>query len=51
VADELSAYADALGEDVHVVLRTFFPGIGTDAMVGCIERLGEEVLPRLPGGT
>ncbi|MFT4957485.1 MAG: alkanesulfonate monooxygenase SsuD, partial [Halobacteriales archaeon] len=41
VADELSAYADALGEDVHVVLRTFFPGIGTDAMVGCIERLGE----------
>ncbi|MEF8757397.1 MAG: LLM class flavin-dependent oxidoreductase [Halobacteriales archaeon] len=48
VADELSAYADALGEDVHVILRTYFPGIGTDAMVECVERLGEEVLPKLP---
>jgi alkanesulfonate monooxygenase SsuD/methylene tetrahydromethanopterin reductase-like flavin-dependent oxidoreductase (luciferase family) len=48
VADEISAYADALGEDVHVILRTYFPGIGTDAMVECVERLGEDVLPRLP---
>ncbi|HKL28180.1 MAG TPA: LLM class flavin-dependent oxidoreductase [Natrialbaceae archaeon] len=48
VVEELNTYADALGEDVHVILRTYFPGIGTDAMVECIERLGDEVVPQLP---
>ncbi|WP_440008445.1 LLM class flavin-dependent oxidoreductase [Halomicrococcus sp. SG-WS-1] len=45
VADELDAYREALGDDVHFVFRTYHPGIGTDAMVECIERLGDEVAP------
>ena len=45
VADELDEYREALGDDVHFVFRTYHPGIGTDAMVECIERLGDEVAP------
>ena len=45
VADELDAYREALGDDVHFVFRTYHPGIGTEAMVECIERLGDEVAP------
>lgn len=45
VIDELSAYRDALGDDVHFIFRTYHPGVGTDAMVETIERLGEEVVP------
>ncbi|MEY7851976.1 LLM class flavin-dependent oxidoreductase [Natrarchaeobius sp. A-rgal3] len=47
VADELEAYRDAVGDDVHVILRTYYPGVGTDAMVDCIHRLGDEVAPAL----
>ncbi|WP_135365848.1 LLM class flavin-dependent oxidoreductase [Halosimplex halophilum] len=47
VVAELERYREALGDDVHVILRTYYPGIGTDAMVDCIERLGEEVAPRV----
>jgi len=47
VVAELDRYGEALGDDVHVIFRTYHPGIGTDAMVECIERLGEEVAPRL----
>ncbi len=47
VAEELSAYRDAVGEDCHVILRTYHPGIGTDAMVECVHRLGDEVRPAL----
>ena len=49
VSAELRRYAEAVGDDVHVILRTYHPGIGTDAMRTCIERLSEEVVPRLPG--
>ncbi|WP_227356873.1 LLM class flavin-dependent oxidoreductase [Haladaptatus salinisoli] len=45
VAEELGEYRDALGDDVHFILRTYHPGIGTDAMVECVERLGDEVAP------
>lgn len=48
VADELTRLADRLGADIHVILRTYFPGIGTERMRTCIHRLGDEVLPRLP---
>jgi alkanesulfonate monooxygenase SsuD/methylene tetrahydromethanopterin reductase-like flavin-dependent oxidoreductase (luciferase family) len=48
VVEELTTYADALGPDVHVILRTYYPGIGTDEMVECVERLGDEVVPKLP---
>ncbi|MFC7078850.1 hypothetical protein ACFQJ6_00585 [Halorussus caseinilyticus] len=45
VIDQLETYRDALGNDVHFVFRTYHPGIGTDRMVECVERLGEEVVP------
>jgi len=47
VLEELDEYREALGEDVHVIFRTYHPGIGTDWMVECIERLGDEVRPQL----
>ena len=46
VRDELAEYQTALGDDVHFVLRTYHPGIGTDRMADCIERLGREVAPQ-----
>ncbi len=43
----LNEYRDALGDDVHFVLRTYHPGVGADRMVECVERLGDEVAPRV----
>lgn len=48
VASGLSEIASALGNDVHVILRTYFPGIGTDRMRTAIHRLGDEVVPNVP---
>ena len=45
VIDDLAQYRDALGDDVHFILRTYHPGVGTDAMAETIQRLGEEVAP------
>ncbi|MDG5776380.1 LLM class flavin-dependent oxidoreductase [Haloarculaceae archaeon H-GB2-1] len=45
VASDLEAYRDALGDDVHFIFRTYYPGIGTDAMIECVQRLGDEVVP------
>ncbi|WP_327053485.1 LLM class flavin-dependent oxidoreductase [Halomicrococcus gelatinilyticus] len=45
VAAELETYREALGDDVHFIFRTYHPGIGTDEMVECVERLGDEVAP------
>jgi alkanesulfonate monooxygenase SsuD/methylene tetrahydromethanopterin reductase-like flavin-dependent oxidoreductase (luciferase family) len=47
VTQELETYREALGDDVHFIFRTYHPGIGTDAMIECIERLGESVVPRV----
>ncbi|WP_152042037.1 LLM class flavin-dependent oxidoreductase [Salinigranum salinum] len=47
VVTELEAYRDAVGDDVHFVFRTYHPGIGTERMVECIDRLGDEVAPRI----
>jgi alkanesulfonate monooxygenase SsuD/methylene tetrahydromethanopterin reductase-like flavin-dependent oxidoreductase (luciferase family) len=47
VVSRLEEYRDALGDDVHFVFRTYHPGIGTERMVDCIERLGDEVAPAL----
>jgi alkanesulfonate monooxygenase SsuD/methylene tetrahydromethanopterin reductase-like flavin-dependent oxidoreductase (luciferase family) len=47
VIDELERYRDALGDDVHFVFRTYHPGIGTERMIDCIERLGDEVVPAI----
>lgn len=43
----LERYRDALGDDIHFILRTYYPGIGTDEMLGCLELLGDEVAPQL----
>lgn len=48
VASQLQPIGDRLGDDVHVILRTYYPGIGTEQMRRCIDRLGDEVLPQLP---
>jgi len=47
VAEGLATYREALGEDVHVILRTYHPGIGTERMVECVHRLGDEVRPQV----
>jgi alkanesulfonate monooxygenase SsuD/methylene tetrahydromethanopterin reductase-like flavin-dependent oxidoreductase (luciferase family) len=47
VTEQLARYRDALGDDVHVIFRTYHPGVGTDEMVDCIHRLGDDVLPEL----
>lgn len=45
VIDELEPYRETLGDDIHFIFRTYHPGIGTDRMVRCIDRLGDEVVP------
>lgn len=47
VTDQLETYKEALGDDIHVIFRTYHPGVGTDEMVDCIHRLGDEVAPEL----
>jgi len=47
VVEELETYREALGDDVHFIFRTYHPGVGTDEMVECVERLGDEVAPEL----
>jgi len=47
VVEELETYREALGDDVHFIFRTYHPGIGTERMVECIHRLGDEVRPQL----
>ncbi|WP_318568927.1 LLM class flavin-dependent oxidoreductase [Salinigranum marinum] len=47
VVARLEEYRDALGDDIHVIFRTYHPGVGTERMAECIERLGSEVAPEL----
>ncbi|WP_435358364.1 LLM class flavin-dependent oxidoreductase [Haloarchaeobius sp. DFWS5] len=47
VTEELQKYREALGDDIHFIFRTYHPGIGTETMKECIERLGSEVAPEL----
>lgn len=47
VIEDLERYRTALGDDIHFILRTYHPGIGTDAMRACIERLGQHVVPHV----
>lgn len=47
VIEDLESYREALGDDVHFILRTYYPGIGTTRMVKCVERLGDEVVPHV----
>jgi alkanesulfonate monooxygenase SsuD/methylene tetrahydromethanopterin reductase-like flavin-dependent oxidoreductase (luciferase family) len=45
VVEDLETYREALGDDVHVILRTYYPGVGTDEMVEAIETIGDDVVP------
>ncbi len=47
VVEGVEKYREALGDDVHFVFRPYAPGIDTEELLECIERLGEEVVPRL----
>jgi alkanesulfonate monooxygenase SsuD/methylene tetrahydromethanopterin reductase-like flavin-dependent oxidoreductase (luciferase family) len=45
VIEDLKAYRDVLGDDTHFVFRSYYPGIETEAMTECLERLSDEVIP------
>lgn len=47
VVEELEEYKQLLGDDIHLIFRTYHPGIGTDRMKDCIYQLGDEVKPQL----
>ena len=47
VAEGIETYQEALGDDIHFVFRTYYPGVGTKTMADCIRRLGDEVKPSL----
>lgn len=47
VIDDLETYRDALGDDIHFIFRSYYPGVETEAMVQNLERLGNDVLPHL----
>lgn len=46
VSDHLERYQDVLGDEIHFIFRAYHPGIGTQTMRECIERLGSEIVPR-----
>lgn len=45
VIEDLQTYRDALGDDIHFIFRTYYPGVETERMTECIDRLGNEVMP------
>ena len=45
VIEELEEYRETLGDDVHFIFRPYVPGVGTETMTDCLERLGEGVAP------
>lgn len=47
VVEEIAEFKRALGDDIHFLFKVYHPGIGTDTMKTCIERLGDEVIPEL----
>ena len=47
VVEELEEYREALGDDIHFIFRTYHPGVGTEEMLECVHRLGDEVAPEL----
>jgi len=47
VISQTQRFQKELGDDVHVLLRPYMPGLGTDTIRECIDRLGNEVAPAL----
>jgi probable F420-dependent oxidoreductase len=47
VAAEIAKFRDSLGEDIHFICRSDFPGMPQDLQLATIELLGTKVLPSL----
>jgi len=47
VASEIAAFRDELGDDIHFIFRSDFPGLGSDEQFALIERIGSQVIPLL----
>jgi len=47
IAAEIERFRERLDEDVHFMFRGYHPGLDTETMVECIDRLGDEVVPSL----
>jgi alkanesulfonate monooxygenase SsuD/methylene tetrahydromethanopterin reductase-like flavin-dependent oxidoreductase (luciferase family) len=47
VVEDIETYRDALGDDIHFIFRMYYPGIGTEAMTECLERLSNDVVPHV----
>jgi alkanesulfonate monooxygenase SsuD/methylene tetrahydromethanopterin reductase-like flavin-dependent oxidoreductase (luciferase family) len=47
IVERLEEYQDTLGDDTHMQLRLYFPGVDTDDMRHAIELIGDEVAPEL----
>ncbi|MFB6221209.1 MAG: LLM class flavin-dependent oxidoreductase [Halolamina sp.] len=45
--EALAPIVDDLGGDLHMILRTYHPGIGTETMANAIRRLGADVAPEV----
>ncbi|MFC4436399.1 LLM class flavin-dependent oxidoreductase [Halostagnicola sp. GCM10023398] len=46
IAEELDEYEDVLGDDIHMILRTYHPGIGTENLRRTNEMIGDEIAPQ-----
>lgn len=46
IADEIAEYEEVLGDDIHLILRTYHPGIGTENMRRTNELIGDEIAPQ-----
>jgi probable F420-dependent oxidoreductase len=47
VADQVRAFGDAIGDDIHFIFRSDFPGMPQDQELELIEVLGNDVIGRL----
>ena len=47
VADQIRAFRDALGDDIHFIFRADFPGMPQEQQLELIEVLGNDVIGRL----
>jgi alkanesulfonate monooxygenase SsuD/methylene tetrahydromethanopterin reductase-like flavin-dependent oxidoreductase (luciferase family) len=47
VAEQVRAFGDALGDDVHFIFRSDFPGMPQDQQLALIDTIGSKVVARL----
>lgn len=49
VVDQIGAFRDALGDDIHFIFRSDFPGMPQTQQLELIDRLGTQVIAELRG--